>query len=586
VPLNRAGWWVAAICLTAALLRAGYLAEASFRADFARPAADALYHDYWAHGLISGDWTPPTGLADPRIPSTPFLRPPGYPCFLALVRMVSGPGPWGPCVAQAFLGLATIVLAFFFARRRFGEEAATVAALLIATDWVLIFHEAELFEPPLLVFLLLLLLALSDRWAERTSRAAAAVTGLAAGALAVTRPNALIFLPILLAWGAWVLRGKESFGNGFPQALAFLAGCLALVLPVTARNLAVARDLVLISSNGGINLYLGNNPAADGRVAGNIPGLGPFLTSFDYRPLADELARREGRVLRDSEVSGIFARMARDYALSHPARTLELIGRKALLFWGPLEVSHNKEDELVRRDSRILGNLPGWPFLLGLALPGLVLAVPPRRGVPLPIPPPARRTAMLAFLLILSWFASHIPFIVAGRYRTPLVPLLALFAALGLARLAGLLRAGKMAGAARWGGALVLCSGLALLNPAGYRPDAAKWHYQRGLAEAQAGDDTAAESEFRSALAVSPGMAEAYGDLGLVHARRGETGRARETWMRGMAADPSYPLNHAYLGRLALLEGRRREAAGLLEKALALGASAGWVKESLREAER
>ncbi len=588
MPLNRTACWFAIICLSAALLRAAYLTEASSRADFTRPAVDALFHDYWARALVSGDWNPPPGLPDPRIPSTPFLRPPGYPYFLALVRAVGGPGPWGPCAAQSSLGLASIALAFFFAHRRFGEEVARAAALLIATDWVLIFHEAELLEPPLLVFLLLLLLTLSDRWAERPSRAAAAAAGLAAGALAVTRPNALLFLPVLLAWGAWVLRGREASGKGLPQALAFLAGCLALVLPVTARNLVVARDPVLISSNGGINLYLGNNPAADGRVEGRIPGLGPFLTSFDYRPLAEALARREGRPLRDSEVSGVFARMARDYAFSHPARTLALIARKTLLFWGPLEVSHNKEDELVRRDSRVLRNLPGWPLLLGLALPGLALLVPRKREGPpsLSLSPAARQTAVLAFLLIIAWFASYLPFTVAGRYRAPLIPLLALFAALGLVHLAGLLRAGEKAGAARWGVAIALCSALAMVNPAGYRPDAAKWHYQRGLAEAQAGDDARAEVEFLSALSSSPAMAEAYGDLGLVHARRGATGRAREAWMRGVAADPFYPLNHAYLGRLALLEGRPREAAGLLKKALALGASAGWVKEAIMEAER
>ncbi len=59
-----------------------------------------------------------------------------------------------------------------------------------------------------------------------------------------------------------------------------LLGAILAIAPVTARNWIQGRELVLISSNGGINLYLGNNPRHDEtvglrpgpRLAGARPG--------------------------------------------------------------------------------------------------------------------------------------------------------------------------------------------------------------------------------------------------------------------------------------------------------------------------
>ena len=60
-------------------LRLAYLSERREAPDFDQPTADAAFHDYWARGLATGDWTPPAGENDPEISRVPFLRPPGYP---------------------------------------------------------------------------------------------------------------------------------------------------------------------------------------------------------------------------------------------------------------------------------------------------------------------------------------------------------------------------------------------------------------------------------------------------------------------------------------------------------------------------
>src|SRR3990172_612772 len=75
-----------------ALLRFAYLGEIRGAPDFASPAIDAAFHDYWARGLVTSDWTTSAGRRDPQIPTTPYFRPPGYPYFLALIYLTSGGG--------------------------------------------------------------------------------------------------------------------------------------------------------------------------------------------------------------------------------------------------------------------------------------------------------------------------------------------------------------------------------------------------------------------------------------------------------------------------------------------------------------
>ena len=58
---------LAVILLVGAALRIAYLREIVSAPDFAAPITDAAFHDYWARGLLTGDWTPPARQPDPRI---------------------------------------------------------------------------------------------------------------------------------------------------------------------------------------------------------------------------------------------------------------------------------------------------------------------------------------------------------------------------------------------------------------------------------------------------------------------------------------------------------------------------------------
>lgn len=159
----------------------------------------------------------------------------------------------------------------------------------------------------------------------------------------MVRPTILTFPAHRPAVAGLAGEAKTSAGRAILAAAAFLLGVGMAIAPVTLRNLRVSREWVLISANSGINLLIGNNPKADGTI-GNPhvdPGL-PFMNSDDYPICLKALERKWGRPSGYAELSSYFSRQAGQFIREHPTRTLHLLWRKTLLFWGPAELGHRR----------------------------------------------------------------------------------------------------------------------------------------------------------------------------------------------------------------------------------------------------
>jgi tetratricopeptide (TPR) repeat protein len=100
------------------------------------------------------------------------------------------------------------------------------------------------------------------------------------------------------------------------------------------------------------------------------------------------------------------------------------------------------------------------------------------------------------------------------------------------------------------------------------RPDAAKpkatftsarsaydWFVEGTRAEAAGGDDARAETCYREALALDPGLAAARTNLGGLAYRAGDTMRARESFEAALALDPDQPEARFNLANLVLESG-------------------------------
>lgn len=566
-PLQRPrpAWLPMALVLgLGAVLRVAYLRELAASPEAAAPALDAAFHDHWARALVTGDWSPPQHFPDPQIHTTPFFRPPGYPYFLAALYALTGCRPLAAVALQMLLGLTNGWLLFRLGRDLVGRRAALLAAAGLCCTWTSIYFEGELLAPVLLVHLLLWLLLAMQRWSARGTVASALGIGVLLGLFGLCLPNALVLWPVLVCWVWW--RARRRTATAPPSArsiairftLASVAGLALAIAPATLRNYAVADDFVLISSNGGVNLYIGNHPTADGYSAripilGDLTGLSGW-TCFDQPAIVRGVERLVGRPLRASEVSAFFAGKAWDYFRSEPLASFGLWLRKAALFWGPLEVANNRELELVRADSAVLAWLPGFPIVWPLTLLGgcaLLRQRAPNRSSPLP---------WLAAALALALFASYLPFFVAGRYRAPLLPVLWLFAACGLQHLWSLRHAARTGQALAWLGAALALLALAQVRWVDYRPDPGRYYFQAGDACRRLGDTDGAIAAFRRAVAAAPDSAEAHNSLGALLLQQGDPAMALASLQSALRVAPQFAEARFNLGKALAASGQLEAA--------------------------
>ncbi len=195
-----------------------------------------------------------------RCPSPPYhldsLRTPVYPLFAGALEIVGG--PWLLYVVQGILHALSCWLLFHLVVPCFGRAAAWCAALLLATDLMLVISNFEAMSEPLFLFLTLASLRLLVPAILGVDEGAASVGRTASGglllALAIlTRPTGL-YLPFLLV-AFFVLAGLVQ-RRALPALLHAAVFVLLALTPVAAwiaRN-ATVFSFARLTSNDAIML--------------------------------------------------------------------------------------------------------------------------------------------------------------------------------------------------------------------------------------------------------------------------------------------------------------------------------------------
>lgn len=358
------------------------------------PTLDSGFYAGLASRVASGDLALGPG---------PFVVSPLYAYVLGVLFALSGGSLLFAKVVQIVLGAAAVVLVFETARATLPRRAAFLAAGFVALAGVVAFHEALILQtaldPALTAFLC---------WALVRARSegprAWLLAGLALGLLALNRPNAILLAPLLATYALFP-------GLALRRALAFAGGVALALAPATLRNLAVSGEPILISSHGGLNLFIGNNPGADGTYR-SVPGITPSIAgqARDTRRVAEAEA---GRTLSEREVSAHFTAKSVTFARERPGAFLRLLARKVSYVLSREEVPLNFSFSWYRREIPLLRLLFVGPVLLvPLGLAGL-FALP--------------REFRALFVLVASGLALSVAaFFVATRYLVPLYVVLAI----------------------------------------------------------------------------------------------------------------------------------------------------------------
>ena len=544
---------LACILLCAAALRLAHWGAVRDEPFVARPAMDSAEYDRWARELAAGDW----------IGREPFFQAPLYPYLLGALYRVAGRSLDLVYLAQIALALAALALVRRAADRALGPPHGLVAAALGAVYLPWVFHDVQLAKesPALLVTALLLerlgaAAAAGD--ARRQSSAAAPTLGrwLAAGGalglLALLRENALLLVPFL---APLALRPRVPRRAALARLAVFLAGVALPMAPVAARNAALGGGFLPTTFQGGVNLWIGNNPDADGTYRPLVPGKQvPAQERAEARRLAEQA---EGRALGDAEVSRHWVGRVLAWARAEPARFARLQAAKLLLFLTPYEWPDAVDYYWMKSRSPALA-LPGleWGALLPLAAAGLVLA--------------RRRRRELAPLLLfeLGWLVATVAFFLFARYRLPAVPGLLALAAVPVVALGDAWRAGRRSGAAL-GAAAVVAAWLAP-HTLGYAPRGELVEFNLGRIAEEEGDAAAARRHYRRALAADPEFFLAAMNLGTLAARGGDLAAGTRWLAEAVRLEPRSDDAWANLGAARLASGDLDGARRALERALAL----------------
>ncbi|MGH8015293.1 MAG: ArnT family glycosyltransferase, partial [Candidatus Zixiibacteriota bacterium] len=324
--------WPLLLGATAIIVRLIYLIQISRQPGFSLLMVDEQWHWLWAKEIIETSFW---GEGS-------YFRGPLYPYFLALIHFITGGSIFWAKAMQLLLSGVTSIFIFKTAQHLFGLKAAVLAGLIYALYGTLVFYEsmfliAVLFLP-LLTWGMYRLIAYQDGISLKTW----IVTGLIFGLAALARPNVLLVVPFLAIWVFFKHRkNSEAYVKAAKPALAILAGLAIAIAPVTVRNMAVTGEFILISSQGGINFYLGNNKYADGLMM-IMPEveLDNSITWNMFVPLTNSLAEREtGREMSDAEISGFWTDKAVNFITNHPVKFLNLVWKKKVYLFSGFENS-------------------------------------------------------------------------------------------------------------------------------------------------------------------------------------------------------------------------------------------------------
>lgn len=363
--------------------------------------------------------------------SEPFYRAPLIPYLIAPLYALLRRPEMLIASLQIAGGLAGNILIWSLARSLHGPVAGFTALLLSAFFGPVVSHETKILSTPAAV--LLSILSMRRLITARSSLAFAA-GGALLGLGALAQPSLLLAAPMVAAAIAFD-RGSRPRRLG-REILPMLAGVLLAVAPATLHNLR-AGDMVMISSNGGMTFYHGNNESSRWGLLEPSDRVGWGGNAIRQGEIDREVASREtGRTLRPSESSAYwFAEGARVLA-SAPLRAARLWGMKLVRFAGSHDYADNYSyavEKLAIPSLRLFA-VP-FPLILLLGLAGLLLS------------PPRTRTDRVLIAFALVGLLTCLLFFVGSRYRCLSTPALAILAGRAVASWSGASTRRRVAGA-------------------------------------------------------------------------------------------------------------------------------------------
>jgi len=554
----RCGLVVFGVALLVQML---YLAEGGRDPTFTVPIVDALTYHQSAASFAHGG----------RLTEGAFWQPPFYPLFLGCIYRFLGESIFVARVIQACLGAVSCTLLWWIGRRLFSNGTGLLAGLMLAVYGPFVFFNTRLLPAGLAIFLdlvafaLLLLSIKRQRWWVWFS------FGLVSGLSTITVVNGIVIPVVAAIWLGVTAVARQEWKRTIVAISMLVVGLALPVSAVTVRNYRLAGEFVLISTNGGVNFYIGNNADADRTVAVR-PGAA-------WKQLLRK-AYMDG-TKTDAQQSAFFFSQAIKYIQSQPVDFLRGIARKSVRFINAREIPRNVDIYAYRDFSGLLSILVwragsfAFPFALiaPLAALGSVVVLRFNNAA-------HRRGAWLLMGVIGIYGLSVVMFFITSRYRLPMVPFLIILSSVGVVWLVKTsIRDATVRECTSVRGLLLptacgLIAVLAVNWPISAPSDGvafrAELYTNLGQTLADMGRLDKAEQALHHALRLNVQYASSYHQLGLIKAKQGDLVQATSLFEKSLQLAPDQPEVQWLLGNAYFLQGRENQAKQSLRRSLML----------------
>jgi Dolichyl-phosphate-mannose-protein mannosyltransferase len=305
----------------------------------------------------------------------------------------------------AFAAL-TIIPIYAIAQKCFGKTSAVISAwawTLLPTS--LLFPIIWIWDTALAALFMALLF-----WATLAMRDAKKLTAWAGySALwavgVLINPSLLSVFPFLAGWAVWKSRHSVPWTRTVAVTILVFA---AAMVPWTVRNYRVFGKFIVLRSNFGLELWLGNNPGVPDTWS-------PWLHPNDSLEEAEKY-KRMGEIAFMAEKQ----REAIEFMRTHPAETLRLMYRRFINTW--VGISDSPADEWAASPWYLRGFIVLNVAFPLLALLGFLFARRSRSEEALPY-------FIMLMVFPLVFYLTHSSL----RYRFPMDPIMMVLAAYGVA---------------------------------------------------------------------------------------------------------------------------------------------------------
>jgi tetratricopeptide (TPR) repeat protein len=500
----------------------------------------------WAQRIAGGDWLG-TGV---------FYQAPLYPYFLAAITPITRSDLWSIRLLQAGIEGLSCGLLYLGGCYYFSRGIGLFAGLILALYAPGIFLGVLIQKTVLDTLWLTSLLALTGWHLHKPTSYKAGMIGTITGLFCLTRENALVLIPVLMV--CILLQNRGSIlRTKILHAALFLAGAALILFPVGFRNYAVGGEFALTTAQAGPNFYIGNNPAATGTYMELKPGhSSPLYEQRDAAVLAEQAV---GRKLSSLEVNHYWFDKSWQFISEHPGQWMSLLGRKFLLVINSFEIC-DAEDYYFYQEFSPLLKLLGAFGHMGILFPAAVVGMA--------LTWHRRRKMIPLYAMLLTFIVTTAFFYIFARYRFPLAPIFALFAAAACPEVMERMRAKRIRPLLV---ALVVCAIAAFLaNPPMYGKQSQfpAMYANCSAIQVQNGDYADAIENAKKAMALSPNLDISYENCADALRRSGKLEDAVDTLKQGLSRLPDAFNLETNLSFLLIKLGRTAEARTWVDRAL------------------